>query len=471
MHIHILGICGTFMAGVAAIARAAGHRVTGADQNVYPPMSHQLESMGIDIIEGYDADQLSLSPDLFVVGNVMTRGIPVIEEMLNRRQPYTSGPGWLAQEVLSGCRVVGVAGTHGKTTTSSLLAWILEYAGQQPGFLIGGVPINFDISARKGENSVFVIEADEYDSAFFDKRAKFLHYRPDIQVITNLEYDHADIYANLEAIQWQFHQLIRALPGNGKLILRAGDVNLGRVIEQGCWTPIETFASVEAGVVDSGARNASVEDSAAVETEANWLGVAHADGSLQVLHRGAEAGRCEWQLTGAFNAENAVAALLAARELGVPVETALQAIGEFKGVKRRLELRGSFGGVALYDDFAHHPTEIRRTISGVRSEMKSGRLLIVLEPRSNTMKLGVHRDALADSLSDADQVWVYKSADLRWDLQGALADLPKATVRDDVDSIVEQVAKFSRPGDRLIVMSNGGFFNIHERLAASLGPE
>jgi UDP-N-acetylmuramate: L-alanyl-gamma-D-glutamyl-meso-diaminopimelate ligase len=243
------------------------------------------------------------------------------------------------------------------------------------------------------------------------------------------------------------------------------------VIEQGCWTPIETFASVEAGAVDSGARNASVEDSAAVETEANWIGIAHADGSLQVLHRGAEAGRCEWQLTGAFNAENAVAALLAARELGVPVETALQAIGEFKGVKRRLELRGSFGGVALYDDFAHHPTEIRRTISGVRSEMKSGRLLIVLEPHSNTMKLGVHRDALADSLSDADQVWVYRSADLRWDLQGALADLPKATVRDDVDSIVEQVAKFSRPGDRLVVMSNGGFFNIHERLAARLGPE
>ena len=466
MHIHILGICGTFMAGVAAIARAAGHRVTGADKNVYPPMSDQLKAMGIDIIEGYEADQLNLAPDLVVVGNVMTRGIPVIEEMLNLRQPYTSGPGWLAQEVLSGCRVVGVAGTHGKTTTSSLLAWILEYAGQQPGFLIGGVARNFDVSARKGEGSVFVIEADEYDSAFFDKRAKFLHYRPDIQIIMNLEYDHADIYANLEAIQWQFHQLIRALPGNGKLILRADDVNLGRVIERGCWTPIETFTSVEPGVADS-----RVKNSAAVETKADWLGVAHVDGNLQVLHRGTDVGRCKWQLTGAFNAENAVAALLAARELGVPVETALRAISEFKGVKRRLELRGLFGGVALYDDFAHHPTAIRRTISGVRSEMKSGRLLIVLELRSNTMKLGVHRDTLAESLGDADQVWVYRSADLEWDLHGALADLPSATVCDDVDSIVKQVATYSRSGDRVVVMSNGGFFNIHDMLAGSLGPE
>jgi UDP-N-acetylmuramate: L-alanyl-gamma-D-glutamyl-meso-diaminopimelate ligase len=334
------------------------------------------------------------------------------------------------------------------------LAWILEYAGQQPGFLIGGVPRNFDISARKGDGSVFVIEADEYDSAFFDKRAKLLHYRPEIQIITNLEYDHADIYANLEAIQWQFHQLIRALPGNGKLILRADDVNLGQLIEQGCWTPIETFASHEPG---------------AVPAEADWVGIAHDDGHLQVLHQGEDEGRCKWQLTGAFNAENAVAALLAARQLGVSVETGLRAISEFKGVKRRLELRGSYGGVALYDDFAHHPTEIQRTISGVRSEMKSGRLLVVLEPRSNTMKLGVHRDALADSLGDADQVWVHRSADLKWDLKAALATVPAATVCDDVDLIVENVARVARSGDRVVVMSNGGFFNIHELLARSLG--
>lgn len=444
------------MAGIAAIGRAAGHRVTGADKNVYPPMSDQLAALGIDIIEGYDADQLNLSPDVVVVGNVMTRGMPVIEEMLNRRLPFTSGPGWLAQEVLPDFRVVGVAGTHGKTTTTSLLAWILEYAGQQPGFLIGGVPRNFDTSARKGDGSVFVIEADEYDSAFFDKRAKLLHYRPEIQIITNLEYDHADIYENLEAIQWQFHQLIRALPGNGTLIVRADDPNLTQLIEQGCWTPIETFSSPGSG---------------AVQVDADWLGVAHDDGELQVLHQGVDAGRCTWQLTGAFNAENAVAALLAARHLGVSIETALQAIAEFKGVKRRLELRGSFGGVALYDDFAHHPTEIRRTISGVRSEMKSGRLLVVLEPRSNTMKLGVHRDALADALVEADQAWVYRSADLEWDLSAALVSVPSVTVCDDVDLIVDNVAGVARSGDRVIVMSNGGFFNIHELLERGLGSD
>jgi UDP-N-acetylmuramate: L-alanyl-gamma-D-glutamyl-meso-diaminopimelate ligase len=456
MHIHILGICGTFMAGVAAIGRAAGHRVTGADKNVYPPMSDQLSAMGIDIIEGYDADQLELGPDLIVVGNVMTRGMPVIEEMLNRRLPYTSGPGWLAQEVLPNFRVVGVAGTHGKTTTTSLLAWILEYAGLQPGFLIGGVPRNFDISARKGDGSVFVIEADEYDSAFFDKRAKFLHYRPQIQIITNLEYDHADIYANIEAIQWQFHQLIRALPGNGRLILRADDANLGPVIERGCWTPIDTFSSQVPG---------------AVQAEADWHGVAHDDGHLQILQHGDDAGRCKWKMTGAFNAENAVAALLAARQLGVPIETGLQAIGEFEGVKRRLELRGSFRGVALYDDFAHHPTEIQRTISGVRAEMKSGRLLVVLEPRSNTMKLGVHRDALAESLIGADQAWVHRSADLEWDIQEALATQPAATVCDDVESIVAGVVQYAQAGDRVVVMSNGGFFNIHELLARGLGSQ
>lgn len=438
------------MAGVAAIARAAGHRVTGADLGIYPPMSDQLAAMGIDIIEGYGADQLSLRPDTIVVGNVMSRGMPVVEEMLNRGLRYTSGPDWLAREVLEGCTVVGVAGTHGKTTTASLLAWILESAGLNPGFLIGGVPTDFAVSARMGGGSVFVIEADEYDSAFFDKRAKFLHYRPSTQIITNLEFDHADIYPNLDAIQWQFHQLLRVLPGNGGLILRADDENLKRLIEQGCWTPIETFAS---------------QGSAA---DADWFATAEADGELRIFHQGAEQGCCRWRLTGSFNAENAVAALIAARRLGVSVATSLQAIGDFQGVKRRLEYTGSFGGVALYDDFAHHPTAIRRTISAVRSEMKEGRLLVVLEPRSNTMKLGVHRDTLADALRDADRVWVYKPEDLAWDLQGAMATLPSATVCGEIEAILEGVLRFARSGDQLVVMSNGGFFNIHESLSRTL---
>jgi UDP-N-acetylmuramate: L-alanyl-gamma-D-glutamyl-meso-diaminopimelate ligase len=452
MHIHVLGICGTFMAGLAAIARASGHRVTGSDRGVYPPMSDQLAAQGIDIIEGYEADQLSLNPDVVVVGNVMTRGMPVIEEMLNRRMAYMSGPEWLAQAVLRKNRVIGVAGTHGKTTTSSLLAWILERAGLEPGFLIGGVPRDFDVSARAGAGSVFVIEADEYDSAFFDKRAKFLHYRPEIQVITNLEFDHADIYADLAAIQWQFHQLIRALPGNGRLIVRADDENLRQVLDMGCWTPVETFASREA----------------AGRVEAGWLASAATPGEFSVFQKDAERGRCDWNLTGAYNAENALAALLAALQLGVSVEQSLEAIGEFRGVKRRLELRGTYGGIALYDDFAHHPTAISRTIAGLRAESGIGRLLIVLEPRSNTMKLGVHRDTLADALRDADQAWVFDSTDQQWDLAGAMSGLSTATVCDDIDTIVNGVAAYARPDDRLVVMSNGGFCNIHETLAQAL---
>jgi UDP-N-acetylmuramate: L-alanyl-gamma-D-glutamyl-meso-diaminopimelate ligase len=439
------------MAGVAAIARASGHRVTGSDQGVYPPMSEQLAALGIDIIEGYDADQLSLKPDVVVVGNVMTRGMPVIEAMLNQRLPYMSGPEWLAREVLRDYRVVGVAGTHGKTTTSSLLAWILERAGKNPGFLIGGVPRDFDFSARAGGGEVFVIEADEYDSAFFDKRAKFLHYRPDIQIITNLEFDHADIYADLAAIKWQFHQLIRALPGEGKLIIRADDQNLGDLVTMGCWTPIETFASDEA-----------------IDSDADWVANAAVPGELSISRGGAEKGSCHWQLTGAYNAENALAALLAARQLGVPVETSLEAIAEFSGVKRRLELRGTYGGVALYDDFAHHPTAISRTITGLRKASGDGRLLVVLEPRSNTMKLGVHSDTLADALRGADQVWVYGSEDQGWDLAGAMSGLATAMVCDDIQSIVTGVASEARAGDRLVVMSNGGFGNIHESLAQAL---
>jgi UDP-N-acetylmuramate: L-alanyl-gamma-D-glutamyl-meso-diaminopimelate ligase len=449
MHIHILGICGTFMAGVAAIAKAAGHRVTGSDRDVYPPMSDQLVAMGIDVVEGYDADQLSLDPDVVVVGNVMTRGMPVIEMMLNRRLSYMSGPEWLAKEVLRKQRVIGVVGTHGKTTTTGLLAWILEQAGQAPGFLIGGVPQDFGVSARLGAGKVFVIEADEYDTAFFDKRAKFLHYRPEIQIINNLEFDHADIYADLAAIQWQFHQLIRALPGNGRLIAPVSDENIRAVIEQGCWTPIETFSSKS----NSGA---------------DWVGTAEKAGELCVSSKGVLQGCGAWQLTGAYNAENAVAAMLAARQLGVPIEVSMQAIKQFKGVKRRLELLGTFGGISLYDDFAHHPTEIRRTIAGVRGDMQSGRLIVVLEPRSNTMKAGVHRDTLAAALDGADQVWVFHPADLTWDLGRALKPLKSATVCTEVNAIVDQVTAFAESGDKLVVMSNGGFEDIHRRLERAL---
>jgi len=457
MHIHILGICGTFMAGLASIARAAGHRVTGADKGVYPPMSDQLAALGIDVVAGYEADQLSLDPDVIVVGNVMTRGMPVVEEMLNRRMNYASGPDWLAREVLRGRRVVGVAGTHGKTTTASLLAWILESAGQDPGFLIGGVPENFGISARLGGGPVFVIEADEYDTAFFDKRAKFLHYRPETQIITNLEFDHADIYANLEAIQWQFHQLLRALPGNGRLIVPAHDENIGELIGRGCWTPVETFASQDGDGDGDGNGD-----------EADWTVTSRPAGRLSIFHRGAEKGFGDWQLTGSHNAENAIAAILAARQLGVSVQSSLQALGQFAGVKRRLELRGIFGGVSLYDDFAHHPTEIRRTIAGLRAESQHRRLLIVLELRSNSMKLGVHRNTLAGSLGDADQVWIYRSDDLGWDLVKAMATLPTATIREDIDTIVDEVARSAQPGDAIVIMSNGGFFSIHERLEQAL---
>jgi UDP-N-acetylmuramate: L-alanyl-gamma-D-glutamyl-meso-diaminopimelate ligase len=450
MHIHILGICGTFMAGVAAIAKAAGHRVTGADRGVYPPMSDQLAAMGIDVIEGYEADQLDLCPDVVVVGNVMTRGMPVIEKMLDSRLRYMSGPEWLAEEVLRKQRVVGVAGTHGKTTTTSILAWIMEQAGLEPGFLIGGVPQDFGISARLGGGKVFIIEADEYDTAFFDKRAKFLHYRPEIQIINNLEFDHADIYADLEAIQWQFHQLIRSMPGNGRLIAPVGDENVHAVIDQGCWTPIDTFSSE---------RN----------SRADWVSTEENPGELCVSSSGGDRVCGTWQLTGAYNAENAIAAMLAARQLGVPVAVSMRAIKDFKGVKRRLELLGTFGGINLYDDFAHHPTEIQRTIAGVRSITPTGRLLVVLEPRSNTMKAGVHRDTLAAALADADQVWVLRPADLGWDLARALNPMKTANICDDVNTIVSEVVQYAREGDKLIVMSNGGFENIQGVLKSSLG--
>jgi UDP-N-acetylmuramate: L-alanyl-gamma-D-glutamyl-meso-diaminopimelate ligase len=437
------------MAGIAAIARAAGHRVTGADRGVYPPMSDQLAALGIDVIEGYESDQLKLKPDVVIVGNVMSRGIPVVEALLNSSIPYASGPEWLAREVLRSQRVIAVAGTHGKTTTTSLLAHMLEHAGMNPGFLIGGVPCDFDVSARLGGGDVFVIEADEYDTAFFDKRAKFLHYRPEIQIINNLEFDHADIYPDLGAIQNQFHQLVRALPSAGRLIVPAVDSAIHAVLERGCWTPVETFSSDLAEGAD-------------------WTGCCGPNGTFELAESGKPRGHRSWCMTGNYNAENAVAALLAARAAGVATDKALDAIGLFGGVKRRLEQRGVFGGVTLYDDFAHHPTAIRRTIAGLRAENSEGRLLVVLEPRSNTMKLGIHRDTLGGALEGADAVWIYRPSGLDWDLEATVDGVAAAQVHDDTAGIVSAAAAAARPGDRLIVMSNGGFENIHARLESAL---
>ncbi len=448
MHVHILGICGTFMAGVAAIAREAGHRVTGSDRGVYPPMSDQLAALGIAVTEGYGAGQLEPRPDVVVVGNVMTRGMPVVEELLNSGIGYCSGPEWLAREVLRSRHVIAISGTHGKTTTTSLLAWILSQAGQEPGFLIGGVVPDLGVSARLGRGAAFVIEADEYDTAFFDKGAKFLHYRPRTLVINNLEYDHADIYPDLAAIQRQFHQLVRTVPGQGSIICRAQDPHVAEVLARGCWTPVQTFSSLS-------------------DADADWTGLA-TSGGFQLLARGLAQGTTAWQLAGEHNAENATAAILAARQAGVDLPAALAAIGSFRGVKRRLELLGSWGGVRLYDDFAHHPTAITRTLAAVRSTLRPRRVLVVTEPRSNTMKLGAQRDALAPALAGADQSWVLEPGGLAWDLPAALAPAPTAQVFHDTAGIVTGVVAAAQAGDVIVVMSNGGFQNIRADLAAAL---
>ncbi len=447
MHVHILGICGTFMGGVAALASASGHRVTGSDENVYPPMSDQLSALGIELTVGFDAQQLQPKADAVVVGNVMTRGMPVVEAMLDQKLDYSSGPQWLAENVLRKRRVLAVAGTHGKTTTSSLLAWILEYAGLRPGFLIGGVPQDFGVSARLGEGEFFVIEADEYDTAFFDKRAKFLHYRPEICVINNLEFDHADIYADLAAIRWQFHQLVRTVPSMGCIIARAGDEHLDDLFAQGCWTPRKTFAST-------------------LDQVADWTGRVTATG-LEVFAGSKSIGLAEWQMSGSHNAENATAALAAAVQVGVDPRQAMEAIGQFKGVKRRLELHGRYQGVALYDDFAHHPTAIARTIDGLRQNTGQ-RLLVVFEPRSNTMRMGVHRQQLAAALAHADAVWIYKAGDIEWDIDKEFAGIPQVHVCEEIPRIVAELAAMANSGDRVVVMSNGGFAGIHQQLAEAL---
>ena len=440
MHIHILGICGTFMGGIAAIAKQAGYRVTGCDANVYPPMSTQLEAQGIELIEGFGVDQLALKPDMFVIGNVVSRGNTLMEEILNRNLPYTSGPQWLAQNILHDKWVLGVAGTHGKTTTTSMLAWILEHAGLNPGFLIGGVPQNFGISARLG-SAFFVIEADEYDTAFFDKRSKFVHYHPRTAVLNNLEFDHADIFADLAAIETQFHHLVRTVPGNGLVVCNGREESLQRVIRRGCWTPVEKFGSND-----------------------GW----NIDADDQVSLNGKIQGKLQWDLMGEHNRMNALAALAAARHAGVPVAQGLAALAKFKNVKRRMEVRGTVNGITVYDDFAHHPTAIDTTVAGLRHKVGNARILAVLEPRSNTMKLGVMKDALPASLRDADLVFCY-AGNLGWDARGALAPMgDKAVVQDDLNDLIEAIVTAAKSGDQILVMSNGGFGGIHEKLLQRL---
>jgi UDP-N-acetylmuramate: L-alanyl-gamma-D-glutamyl-meso-diaminopimelate ligase len=456
MHVHILGICGTFMGGIAAIARAAGHRVTGSDRNVYPPMSTQLEALDIDVIQGFEASQLDPAPDVVVVGNVMTRGQPVVEALLEMGIPYASGPEWLSREVLKDRWVLAVAGTHGKTTTSSVLAWILEDAGLAPGFLIGGVPANFDASARLGSEPFFVIEADEYDTAFFDKRAKFVHYRPRTVILNNLEYDHADIYPDVESIQRQFHHLVRIVPGSGRIVWNASDARLEQTLAMGCWTPCEGFARSEAGAPDA-------------------LWTARATGGVddfsqfEVLEGGQPRGIVRWQLIGAHNMENALAAIAAARHAGVTVEHAIEALGSFKGIARRMQLRGEVNGVRVYDDFAHHPTAIATTVDGLRRRVGSARIIAVLEPRSNTMKMGVHQNTLGPSLLGADEVWLFTPPDLGWDAGPIVASLGKrGHASRDIAGLASELAKTAKTGDHVLIMSNGGFGGLHGKLLAEL---
>lgn len=457
MHIHILGICGTFMGGVAALAKAAGHKVTGCDAGVYPPMSTQLQAQGIELIQGYDADQMSLNPDLYVVGNVVSRGNPLMEEILNQGKPYISGPQWIGEHILSNRWVLAVAGTHGKTTTTSMLAWILEEAGLSPGFLIGGVPMNFGISARlngKNPSPFFVIEADEYDTAFFDKRSKFVHYHPKTAILNNLEFDHADIFQDVGAIETQFHHLVRTIASNGRIIANRTSSSIVRVINRGCWSELEWFGGKQGD---------------------DWTLQDAGDDCFHVYFKGEQQGTVQWDLTGDHNRLNALAAIAAAHHAGVQPSVAIAALSRFKNVKRRMECRGVVRGIHVYDDFAHHPTAIKTTIAGLRRKIQSqgGRILAVLEPRSNTMKLGVMKQALPQSLSEADLIFGYGAKNgknaLEWDLAKALSPLgSKAMAYDDLEKLIDAIAKAAHEGDHILIMSNGGFGSIHQKLLERL---
>ena len=458
-HIHIIGIGGTFMGGLAAIAQEAGFKVSGCDAKMYPPMSTQLADLGIAVHEGFDAEQLNEFPaDVYVVGNVAKRGMPVIEAILNRGLPYVSGPQWLAENVLHSHWVLGVAGTHGKTTTASMLAWVLEYAGLAPGFLIGGIPQNFGISARlpqapkadpASRSPFFVIEADEYDTAFFDKRSKFVHYRPRTAILNNLEYDHADIFPNLAAIQTQFHHLVRTIPGNGLIVCNGREESMQTVLAQGCWTPVESFGSAE-----------------------GWqAGEPDGNGAFDVLHHGQTVGHIAWPLLGEHNRLNALAVIAAARHAGVSVQVACEALSQFQNVKRRMEVKGCVRGITVYDDFAHHPTAIATTIAGLRQKVGGARIIAVLEPRSNTMKIGSMKAALPASLAEADQVFCYGGG-VEWDVAAALAPLGgKLHTGNDFDAFVKSILSNARSGDHILVMSNGGFGGIHQKLLDGLAGE
>jgi UDP-N-acetylmuramate: L-alanyl-gamma-D-glutamyl-meso-diaminopimelate ligase len=448
MHIHILGICGTFMGGLAALAREAGHQVTGCDANVYPPMSDQLRALGIDLVEGYGADQLKLAPDLFVIGNVVSRGNPLMEAILDAGRPYTSGPQWLSEHVLQGRHVLAVAGTHGKTSTTSMLAWMLQHAGLEPGFLVGGVPSNFGVSARLGKGETFVIEADEYDTAFFDKRSKFVHYRPRTAVLNNLEFDHADIFADLAAIETQFHHLVRTVPARGRLVVNAREDALQRVLQRGCWSELQHFG---------GRKEAP--------------GMLRARGEphdFDVLRGSLKIGHVAWGLLGEHNQLNALAALGAAEHVGVAPDAAAAALATFENVKRRLELRGEAGGVKVYDDFAHHPTAIRTTVNGLRRKVGGARILAVFEPRSNTMKLGTMKAQLPWSLEEADLA-ICHGGGLGWDAREAMAPMgAQGMVCDTIDEVVAAVTRLAKAGDHVLCMSNGGFGGVHDKLLAAL---
>ncbi|MDO6486508.1 UDP-N-acetylmuramate:L-alanyl-gamma-D-glutamyl-meso-diaminopimelate ligase [Colwellia sp. 6_MG-2023] len=451
-HIHILGICGTFMGGIAALAKELGFRVTGCDAQVYPPMSTQLEELGIELMQGYKTEHFDDEPDLVIVGNAMSRGNVMVEYILDRNIPYISGPQWLLENVLKNCWVLAVSGTHGKTTTSSMLTWILEYAQLSPGFLIGGVPQNFNCSARLGNTPFFVIEADEYDTAFFDKRSKFVHYRPRTLVINNLEFDHGDIFMDLSDIQRQFHHLIRMVPSNGLILSPKNEFAINETLAMGCWTPTEQSDS------DKG-------------WQANKV---VADGSeFIVTFNGKEQGTVKWGLIGDFNIDNALMAIAAARHAGVPSHIAIEALAEFINTKRRLELRGTVNQIKVYDDFAHHPTAIAKTLAGVRAQVDGnnspGRVIAVLEPRSNTMKSGVHKDTLPGSLAQADQVFLFQGEQVKWSVSDLINNCQQpCIVEDDINQLVNKITDYAQAGDSIVVMSNGSFSSIHEKLLQRL---
>jgi UDP-N-acetylmuramate: L-alanyl-gamma-D-glutamyl-meso-diaminopimelate ligase len=449
VRVHILGICGTFMGGLAVMAKRMGHTVTGSDAGVYPPMSVQLEAEGIELMQGYSAENLAIKPDIVVIGNALSRGNEEVEAVLNLALPYTSGAQWLAEHVLKDRWVLAVAGTHGKTTSSSMLAWILDYAGLMPGFLIGGVPLNFDISARIGESDYFVIEADEYDTAFFDKRSKFVHYHPKTCVLNNLEFDHADIFDSLDAIKRQFHHLVRTVPANGLLISPADDVNLNEVIAQGCWTPVEK--------INLGS-----------SVDAAWSAdrVAAGEGEFDVYHQRNLAGRVSWPLSGRHNVANALGAIAAAQHVGVEPSLAIEALASFQNVKRRMEVLAEINHITLYDDFAHHPTAIASTLAGLRGKVSEQRIIAVLELRSNTMKMGVHKDALLPSLVSADSSFIYLPDELNWRMD--LENYPAIRLFKTMQALIEAIVLVATPGDHIVFMSNGGFGGIHQSVETLL---